>query len=749
MNLISKAENLFKLAFMMLLTTGLFSCQKTDQSLIDSSNLLPAPQKATSVSDELLDPNDLDAIYLYSGLGDNPQFAATLLKDEFKSLFGKELSIKEIQSKDEISSPGVVLGIPSASESFADFSDDLPAPQKDQQDAYVVDISDEIAVISGAGEQGLFYGVQTLIQLLEEAKWNDVAISGMLIEDWPDMELRWVHYNYFFHLDRYEYIKETIKKLAKYKINGIVFEFEDKFQYQSHPFIVAPNNLTPDQVEELTQFAHQYHVDIVPLVQGFGHAGYLLKHEELKHLREDPEIYQSFCPLKDETYEFIFDLFGETIDATPGVKYFHIGGDEVNVMGKCSACKKKVEEIGDLGLYLIWLDKVRAFMDEHDRTLVFWDDMPLKQAGIYHTTYHKQEPNIYEEDSVFNPIWKEGTAKLNGIINKFPDDGIFMRWNYRFGRDKGNVKILEWYKENNFKSMVATAVIGDYPLIPKYDLMPAYIKSFVTLGAEKGALGELCTAWGDDSGNHFEIYWLGFLESSEYAWSRKTPETLDDYWKKYVYRFFGPGMEELIPAFHNLSARVPFWDTSLMKRGNKRRVGYQHITLPNLDGLPEEGSWVKHFQPLLDTARLEKARCAEGTSTIETHIVTAKDNVYNLEIFASMGDFMESYTDLVLSIEHIAEYCDKQIAASKAGKKLDDTEYTKMVTKVEAAWNGYETTYKELEELWEESRYPKGGEDYMMNDQTIYMAGRTKDLSYLILAEQELDLVGHVKGLAR
>ena len=731
-----------------MIISGFFSCQRTDQSLIDSSKLLPAPQKTTLVSSESLDPYDIDVIYLYAGLGDNSQFTATLLQAEFKTLFGKDLSIKEVKSQEQITEPAVVLGIPSVSEPFAKFSGNLPSPQKGKQDSYVVEISDELVVISGADEQGLFYGVQSLIQLLEDAKWNDSVISGMLIEDWPDMGLRWVHYNYFFHLDRYEYIKETIKKLAKYKINGIVFEFEDKFQYQSHPFLAAPNNLTPDQVKELTQFAHQYHVDIVPLVQGFGHAGYLLKHEELKHLREDPEIYQSFCPLKEETYDFIFDLFGETIDATPGVKYFHIGGDEVNVMGKCSACKKKVEEIGDLGLYLIWLDKVREFMDKHDRTLVFWDDMPLKQAGIYHTTYHKSEPNIYDVDSVFNPIWKAGTAKLNGIINKFPEDGVFMRWNYRFGRDKGNIKILEWYKENNFKAMVATAVIGDWPLVPQYDVMPAYIKSFVKLGAETGAMGELCTAWGDDSGNHFEVYWFGFLESSEYAWSSKTPETIDEYWKKYVYRFFGPGNEELIPAFYNLAERVPFWDGSLMKKGNKRRKGYQHIDLPNLTSLPEEGSWLQHFQPLLATARQEKTRCADATATLKQHIGTAKDNAYNLEVFASMGEFMEAYADLVLSIEHIAGYCDKQIAASKTSTKLDESEYSKMVEKVETAWNGYVDTYKELEVLWEKSRYPKGGEGYMLNDQTAYMAGRTADLSYLILAEKELDLTGYVKNLA-
>ena len=214
-----------------MIISGFFSCQRTDQSLIDSSKLLPAPQKTTLVSSESLDPYDIDVIYLYAGLGDNSQFTATLLQAEFKTLFGKDLSIKEVKSQEQITEPAVVLGIPSVSEPFAKFSGNLPSPQKGKQDSYVVEISDELVVISGADEQGLFYGVQSLIQLLEDAKWNDSVISGMLIEDWPDMGLRWVHYNYFFHLDRYEYIKETIKKLAKYKINGIVFK--DKMNPQN------------------------------------------------------------------------------------------------------------------------------------------------------------------------------------------------------------------------------------------------------------------------------------------------------------------------------------------------------------------------------------------------------------------------------------------------------------------------------------------------------------------------------------
>lgn len=738
MNLIHMSKSNFKFIFWMLLI-GIFGCKKADKIRIDTNNLLPGPQQVTLKEGSSINPKKFKTIYLYSKAGDETRFAANLLKDEIKELFDYGVSIEVIQSYDAISFPAIVLGIPSVDKSFLEFTSALPPPHKENAESYVLEVKDRQITISGGSEQGLFYGVQTLIQLLEEASWENESIPGMVMEDWPDMKLRWVHYNYFYHLDRFDYIKETIKKLAKYKINGVVAEFEDKFQYQSHPFIAAPNFLTPAQVKELTQFAHQYYVDIVPLVQGFGHAGYLLKHEEVKHLRENPEIYQSFCPLKEETYEFIFDLFGETIEATPGVKYFHVGADEVNYMGKCPLCKKKVEEIGELGLYLIWLDKVREFMDKHERTLVFWDDMPLKQADLYKVIRH-------EADSTFESVWNDGISKLDNIIDKFPENGIFMRWNYESGRERGNIQILDWYRENNFNAMIATAVIGDWPLIPKYEVMPSYIKSFVTLGAETGALGELCTAWGDDSGNHFEVFWFGFLESSEYAWSSKTPNSVEEYWQKYIRSFFGPNTEGLIPTFKNLAERVHFWDKALMKKGNKRRKGYQFITLPNLESTPPEGSWAKHFQPLMDTARSEKLKCAEANEILERNIGKATSNTYNLEVFASMGKFMEAYCDFVLSIGKIASYCDQVKAAQGESRNVDE-QLNNMIAVADSAWNGYKESYEDLKDIWEVSRHPKGGEGYMMDTQTIYMAGRTADLSYLILAEEELDLPGYVRML--
>jgi hypothetical protein len=728
----------------LLLMFSSISCRESRICMMDQ--LLPAPREMKLKKSVLLQPESFTTIYLYSQAGENARFSAGLLRDAMNRIFHVSPGLEVVRSFEELSSPSIVLGIPSADPGFAGFCSGIPTPAEGNEEAYVLDIGKETIRVSGGGEAGLFYGIQTLIQLLEEAGWQDGVIPGMVISDWPELRERWVHFNYFFHLDRFEYIQEAIRKLAGYKVNGIVFEFEDQFGYRKYPTIAAPTAFSPQQVKELSRFARQYHIDLIPLVQGFGHAAYILKHDEFKHLREDPKIFQSFCPLREETYDLIFDLFSETIEATPGVEYFHIGGDEVRVMGECPLCQEKKKEIGELGLYLSWLNRVNKFMQEHDRSIVFWDDMPLKKAGVYQTT------RVDLPGEVFDSVWSIGGARLDSVVDLFPRENVFMRWNYGPARSRGNIRTLDWYRDNGFDRMIATAVIGNHPLIQDYGHYPENIRSFITLGAGKEVLGVLCTAWGDDAGNHFEIYWMGFLATAEFAWSSDHPHSVDRYWGKYIRRFFGPGTVGLDSAFHSLSRRVQFWNTALLKQGTKHRNHHAFpenlIALPDLQALPEEGSWTAHFQPLMDRASEEKIRCRQATETIEQNLGRVVRNAYNLEVFASMGRLMEAHCDLVMAIGHLAAACDLAKAALAEGQKEEAVKnLNEMATVAGSAWNTYRAVYLDLEKIWEIARYPKGGEGYVLNTQTNYLAGRTADLSYLILAEEKLDLPGYAESM--
>ena len=105
------------------------------------------------------------------------------------------------------------------------------------------------------------------------------------------------------------------------------------------------------EMQELTRYAQQYHIQIVPLVQGLGHVSFILKWPKYKYLREIEASNWEFCPLKEGTYDLLFDLWEDAIEATPGSEYIHIGSDETFELGACEKYKVKAEEIGQSGLY--------------------------------------------------------------------------------------------------------------------------------------------------------------------------------------------------------------------------------------------------------------------------------------------------------------------------------------------------------------------------------------------------------------
>jgi len=146
------------------------------------------------------------------------------------------------------------------------------------QQGYVLRTAARKITIAANGEDGLFYGTRTLLQLLQKDE-KGLYVRGMVIRDWPDIPYRAVHYDTKHHQDKADYVKRFIRQLADYKINMLVWEWEDKFAYQCHPEIGAPGAFTMVEMQEITWYAKQYHVQLVPL----GHASYILKWPQHAH----------------------------------------------------------------------------------------------------------------------------------------------------------------------------------------------------------------------------------------------------------------------------------------------------------------------------------------------------------------------------------------------------------------------------------------------------------------------------------
>src|SRR5689334_12053673 len=95
--------------------------------------------------------------------------------------------------------------------------------------AYKIDLSPKSITIAANAAPGLFYGVQTLLQLLKPGDGGPSLPEGQIV-DWPDLRLRQIYWDDAHHLDRPETLRNAIRQAALYKINGFVLKLEGHFQ---------------------------------------------------------------------------------------------------------------------------------------------------------------------------------------------------------------------------------------------------------------------------------------------------------------------------------------------------------------------------------------------------------------------------------------------------------------------------------------------------------------------------------------
>ncbi|MGB9605027.1 MAG: beta-N-acetylhexosaminidase, partial [Bryobacteraceae bacterium] len=242
--------------------------------------------------------------------------------------------------------------------------------------AYRLRIRENVIEVTGNSDQGLFYGVQTLLQLIRRDSDGRLRLPCGTIEDWPRLPLRFLHWDTKHHQDRMETLKRYLDWSARLKVNMIAFELEDKFEYPSHPVIGAPGAFTTAQLQELVSYGLERFIQIVPDVQAPAHMAYVLKHPEFAHLRADGNNYQSaLC--RPATYDLIFSMYDDVVKATRGVDYFFVSTDEVYYAGIESDCPRPYNPVNRSLTWVEFVRKARDFLASRGRRILVWAEYPL------------------------------------------------------------------------------------------------------------------------------------------------------------------------------------------------------------------------------------------------------------------------------------------------------------------------------------------------------------------------------------
>lgn len=597
--------------------------------------LLPKPQKIEFLSGKSVAANDLRYIYL-TGISELPVLDQPLGNLPLAGSAGKGvLSLTLSQRVDLPSSP----------------------------EGYILVIKDNQVTITSRGEAGLFYGCQTLSQLLEDSNDQLIDIPSCIITDYPGVPYRAIHLDLRFHLNPEIYYYQLIDRLAKIKINAIIVEFEDKLRFKKVPKIGTANAISIDEFAAISRYAHDRNIDISPLVQGLGHAGHILKHDQYKHLRDNPDSDWAFDALNPGTYDLQFSLYEDAIKATPYGKYVHVGGDEVYNLGQSELAKKSGMKPIELQLY--WLNKVSDFVKKQGRIPICWDDMFFKFSGLF-GTMRNNSAGLTDEQ--IEKIWKEYQYKMDNYVEKFPQECIYMRWTYWNTKVLGNIKAIDWLTSKNLKVMGATAAQDMSPLLPRNNSIFRPIKDFCEIATEKKLDGILCTMW-DDSACSFETFWRGIFNFASMSWNYEDIKS-DDFNTTFRHRFYAPELSDSSCEFQDLlELALWFWDGALINnstyskhlskdgvynpsgdRGD--RVTYtENIELIALPDPEKPGAWSDKYKEKITLAKAEVSRYKTIKNRISKASELARRNHYSLELMNQINELQIYSSNVLLLLE--------------------------------------------------------------------------------------------------
>lgn len=603
---------------------------------------------------------------------------------------------------------------PVKSESNAQIIYRIDASMDVAQEGYTLSVSKNRINIIAKDKAGLFYAFMTLEQLLEDTDEQKVFLPMCHIKDFPLLSYRAIHLDVKHHLDKKDYYFRLFDKLARYKVNAILVEMEDKLKYKRQPEVGSGDALSIEEWIELSNYAKERNIEISPLIQGLGHVSFILKHDKYKDLRDDPKSDWAFNPLDPKTYEVQFDLYLDAIEATPHGKYLHIGGDEVHTTGRNSG-KSPLE------LQLIWLNKVCKFAEEQDRIPIFWDDMPLKQAGVYKAMF---DTKLTEKE--VDKIWEKNEYKLAKFLDEFPKNCIYMRWNYNSSQAIGNGKAMEWFRKNGMQVMGATAGQTRWVLMPQKESNIDNIRAFAVSSINNGLKGLLLTLWDDDS-PHFELYNRGIIAFAEYTWAGDK-RSKDEIKSTYRQREFSGTLSNVDYAFiDQLEEPVAFWKNALLT-GNKRNH-LQKMDKPLQKGvirLPDKnkkGAWTKKHAKRLDQAVIVKQDCDAIREKIQIMKSQAIRNNFTMEVYEQVNEMVQFTAEALLILKKY----------DTANNKQEETEAYKQIIQLS---DKFKVLRMDFETVYKKSRILVKPNDYILDqDHHSHLANQTISFDWQFYAE--------------
>ena len=290
-------------------------------------------------------------------------------------------------------------------------------PQLPSPESYTLSVTSQRIEIRATSGAGLFYGMQTLLQLMQPASTGSYSVPSVEIEDTPRFAYRGLMLDVSRHFSTKEFIKKQIDALAYYKINRLHLHLTDaagwRLEIKKYPLLTdfaawrtdptwkkwwnggrkylrydepgaSGGYYTQDDIREILEYARQHYITVIPEIEMPSHSEEVLAAYPQLSCSGEPYKNSDFCVGNEETFTFLENVLTEVMELFPS-EYIHIGGDEAgkSAWKTCPKCQKRMKDehlanVDELQSYLI--HRIEKFLNNHGRRLLGWDE--ILQGGI-------------------------------------------------------------------------------------------------------------------------------------------------------------------------------------------------------------------------------------------------------------------------------------------------------------------------------------------------------------------------------
>lgn len=474
--------------------------------------------------------------------------------------------------------------------------------------AYRMTVDKNGIYIAGDNEEGVFYGIQSLIQLLPVQKpaSKQLSIPYLAVEDAARFAYRGMHLDCSRHFWSVDFVKKYIDYLALHKFNTFHWHLTDdqgwRIEIKKYPKLTSVGGwrngtiigrypgtgndgikyggfYTQEQIKEIVKYAADRYITVVPEIEMPGHSSAAIAaYPELSCFPDEPtikyfpkqckwngdttgkQVQQTwgvfddvFCAGKEKTFSFLEDVMDEVLALFPS-KYVHVGGDECpkDNWKRCPSCQKRIKDNNlkdEHELQSYFIQRMEKYLNKKGRTLIGWDE-------------------ILEGGLAPNAVVMSWRGEQGGIDAAKQNHDVIMT--------PGNPVYFDHTQSQNEDSVT----IGGYNPIEKvyaYEPIPKELND----EQAKHVLGAQANMWTEYMKNTKKVEYMLFPRISalsEVLWSQKENKNWDDFQKRFIpmiFRYNLWGVNYSKAFFELKNSVIPssdfkgvIWQVSSRNKGN-------------------------------------------------------------------------------------------------------------------------------------------------------------------------------------